>query len=174
MFLELIFTGEQLPRDVVLVSPAQQRSAICTHRCPLGPPSHSGRHSVLSRAPCATRYLLLSYLSHSQRQQRMGFPGGSGIKNPGDPGSVPGLGRSPGGGSGSPLQDSCLENPTGRGAWRAAVHGVTKEPDTTEHQHTHTSILLQFLALPFPLWYPHICSTCIYFCFANKIIYPCF
>ena len=43
-----------------------------------------------------------------------------------DPGSIPGSGRSPGGGHGNPLQYSCLENPMDRGAWRAAVHGVTK------------------------------------------------
>ena len=42
----------------------------------------------------------------------------------GDTGSIPGLGRSPGGGNGNPLQDSCLENPMDRGAWWAAVHGV--------------------------------------------------
>ena len=42
------------------------------------------------------------------------------------PGSIPELGRSPGEGNGSPLQDSCLENPTDRGAWRAAVHGVAR------------------------------------------------
>ena len=41
-------------------------------------------------------------------------------------GSVPGLGRSPGEGNGSPLQCSCLDNPMDRGAWRATVHGVTK------------------------------------------------
>ena len=41
----------------------------------------------------------------------------------GDLGSIPGLGRSPGGGHGNPLQYSCLENPMDRGAWRAAVHG---------------------------------------------------
>ena len=40
--------------------------------------------------------------------------------------STPGSGRSPGGGHGSPLHYSCLENPLGRGAWRAMVHGVTK------------------------------------------------
>ena len=40
--------------------------------------------------------------------------------------SVPGLGRSPGGGTGKPLQYSCLGNPMDRGAWRATVHGVTK------------------------------------------------
>ena len=37
--------------------------------------------------------------------------------NAGDPGSVPGLGRSPGEGNGNPLQHSCLENPTDGGAW---------------------------------------------------------
>ena len=43
-----------------------------------------------------------------------------------DAGSIPGSGRSPGGGRGNPLQDSCLENPTDRGARRATVHGVKK------------------------------------------------
>ena len=41
-------------------------------------------------------------------------------------GSVPGSGRSPGGGHGNPLQYSCLENPMNRGAWWATVHRVTK------------------------------------------------
>ena len=58
------------------------------------------------------------------------FPGGSDGKasayNAGDPGSIPGLRRTPGEGNGTPLQYSCLENPMGRGAWWAAVHGVTK------------------------------------------------
>ena len=43
-----------------------------------------------------------------------------------DMGSFPGWGRSPGGGHGNPLRDSCLENPMDRGAWWAIVHGVTK------------------------------------------------
>ena len=43
-------------------------------------------------------------------------------------GLIPGLGRSPGGGRGNPLQYSCLENPMDRGAWWATVHGVTKSP----------------------------------------------
>ena len=44
-------------------------------------------------------------------------------------GSVPGWGRSPGKGNGNPLQYSCLENPTDREAWWAAVHGAAKELD---------------------------------------------
>ena len=60
----------------------------------------------------------------------LGFPGGSNGKesasNAGDPGLIPGLGRSPGGGTDSPLQYSCLENPMDRAAWQAAVHGVAK------------------------------------------------
>ena len=49
---------------------------------------------------------------------------------PGSP--IPGMGRSPGGGNGNPLQFSCLENPMDRRAWRATVHGVIKESGTTE------------------------------------------
>ena len=52
------------------------------------------------------------------------------VKNPsasaGDACSVPGWGRWPGGGHGSPLQCSCLENPMHRGAWWATVHGVAQ------------------------------------------------
>ena len=47
----------------------------------------------------------------------------------GDMGLIPGLERIPQGGSGNPLQYSCLENPMNRGAWRATVHGVTKESE---------------------------------------------
>ena len=43
-----------------------------------------------------------------------------------DLGSIPGSGRAPGEGGGNPLQDSCMENPIDRGAWRAVVHGVSK------------------------------------------------
>ena len=60
----------------------------------------------------------------------MGFPGDSVVRtqpaNEGDPGSIPGLGRSPGEGNGNPFQYSCLENPMDGGAWWATVHGVAK------------------------------------------------
>ena len=46
--------------------------------------------------------------------------------NAGDMGLIPGSGRSPGEGNGNPLQYSCLENLTDRGAWQAIDHGVTK------------------------------------------------
>ena len=48
-----------------------------------------------------------------------------------DTGSIPGLGRSPGGGHGNPLQYSCLQNPMDRVAWQATVHR-NAESDTTE------------------------------------------
>ena len=58
------------------------------------------------------------------------FPGGSDGKvsayNAGDPGSIPGSGRSPGIGNGNPLWYSCLENPMNREAWWATAHGITK------------------------------------------------
>ena len=49
----------------------------------------------------------------------------------GDLSSIPESGRSAEEGSDNPLQYSCLGNPMDRGAWRAIVHGVTKESDTT-------------------------------------------
>ena len=56
----------------------------------------------------------------------MGFPGGNPPAKAGDTVLISGSGRFPGEGKGNPLQYSCLENPVGRGAWRAAVPGVAK------------------------------------------------
>ena len=60
----------------------------------------------------------------------MDFPGGADGKesacNARDPGSIPGLGRSPQEGHGNPLQYTCLENSMDRGPWWATVHEVTK------------------------------------------------
>ena len=46
--------------------------------------------------------------------------------NVGDAGSIPGSGRSPGGGNGKPIQHACLDNPMDREVWWATVHGVSK------------------------------------------------
>ena len=69
------------------------------------------------------------------------------VKNPptnaGDTGgvsSIPELGRSPGEGTGNPLQYSCLENPIERGTWRAIVHDVPKSQTLQTELHTHISI----------------------------------
>ena len=68
--------------------------------------------------------------------------------DPGDAGSVPGLGRSPVEGNGNPLQYSCLENPMEGGAWQATVHGVAKSRTRLSDftilymQGTHTSVCM--------------------------------
>ena len=64
------------------------------------------------------------------------------VKNPlanaGDTASIPGSGRSPGGGHSNPLQYSSLENPMDRGAWWATLHGVTESQTRLRQSHTHT------------------------------------
>ena len=92
-----------------------------------------------------------------------GFPDGTIVEGPPasagdarDTGLIPGLGRSPGGGNGSPFQCSCLENSMDREAWRATAHGGPKGLDPTEHirtrthtyththTHTHTDTKIKF------------------------------
>ena len=67
---------------------------------------------------------------------KIGFPGGSVVKNPpanaGDMGLIPGLRRYPGEGNGNLFQYSFLGNPMDKGACRVTVHGGLKEWDTTE------------------------------------------
>ena len=55
-----------------------------------------------------------------------------------DTGSIPGSGRFPGGGHDNPLQYSCLENSTDRGAWQATVHGVAKSRTRLKRFSMHT------------------------------------
>ena len=80
--------------------------------------------------PCLIRLFRTAHIYSASPGCQLGFPGGSDGKespcNAGDAGSIPGLGRSPGEGHGSPLQCSCLENSLDRGAWLAAVHGLAK------------------------------------------------
>ena len=71
--------------------------------------------------------------NYRKRKVHLGFPDGASGKEPAanagdvrDSGSVPGWGRSPGGGHGNPLQYSCLENHMDRDIWQATIHGVPK------------------------------------------------
>ena len=78
----------------------------------------------------------------------LGFPCGSDSKdsacNVGDLGSIPGLGRSPGGGHGNPLQYSCLENPHGQRSLVGYSPWGLKDLDMTEWQTTHIGVILPY------------------------------
>ena len=119
-----------------------------------------------------------------------GFPGGSDGKasayNTGDPGSIPGLGRSPGEGNGNPLQFSCLDNSRDRGAWQAIVHGVTKSQTRLSDQHTQVQGWVPAGNEPFvkcrrqipslsPWWYGdpwgHSEVTALYVCVPSSTIH---
>ena len=94
------------------------------------------------------------------------------VKNPSanaedarDAGSTPGSERSPGGGHGSPLQYSCLENPVDRGGRWASVHGVAESDMTDVTQHStqsHTDLFLGFLSC--------FVDLCVCFC-AGTILF---
>ena len=100
--------------------------AACNLPCREGDRQLQGRQTWISQEP----------------EQSKGFPSGSDSKESachvGDPGSIPRLGRSPGGGHGNSLQYSCLENPMDRGAWWATAHGVaqsqTRLSDLAQHR----------------------------------------
>ena len=94
--------------------------------------------------------------------------GGSLVKNPsanaGDTGLISRSGRPPGGRNGNPLQYSCLENPTGRGAWQATVPGVTKSQTWL----SNWTELSQFVSpSPFPA-----VTTCL-FSTSVSLFLPC-
>ena len=84
-----------------------------------------------------------------------GFPGSTMVKtlpanagDEGDSGSIPGVGRSPGGGNGNPPQYCCLDNSMDRGAWWATVRGITKSRMCLSmHSCTHTTWFGQFASL---------------------------
>ena len=80
--------------------------------------------------------------------------------NAGDPGSIPGSGRSLGEGNGNPLQYSCLENPMDRGAWWATVHGVAK----SRTRLSDFSLLYNWKFVPLN-HLSHLPHSILFFCF---------
>ena len=110
--------------------------------------SRGGFFGVLSQSQSQAG---LRSLSHSCRvfSGIYPFPGDSdgkeSICNVGNQGSIPGLGRSPGGGHGNPLQYSCLENLGDGGAWWAAVYGVTQSRTRLKRLSSSSSIVITYI-----------------------------
>ena len=90
-------------------------------------PRKRGFLSCELRHPSASSTVYLPFLYPGY-----GSDGKQSARNAEDPGSIPGLRRSPAEGNGNPLQYSCLENPMDGGPWWATVHGCPEESDTTE------------------------------------------
>ena len=97
-----------------------------------------------------------------------GFPGGLGVKNPfanaGDERDwvlIPGLGKSPGGGHGNPLQYSCLENPLDIGAWWATVHRLSKGRAWLKWPSSSSTIFLFIYGCAGSLLLHGLFSTCV-------------
>ena len=94
---------------------------------------HQSSAQLTLRPTCSSRNLPTDEQSkrgNGKMWSQRGFPGGRVVKDPPAnaryAGLIPGSGRSPGGGHSNPRQYSCLETPMDRGAWWAAVHGVTE------------------------------------------------
>ena len=94
-----------------------------------------------------------------------------------DAGSIPGLGRSPGGGHGNPLQYSCLKGPMDRGARRAAVHRVTRSQtqlkwlSTAQHTYLYTHTHIQLTLFLWRILTKMVRS--IIMNYSNKLILKC-
>ena len=106
------------------------------HLLPLVPPPLPAVFHFCSSFVWCFKMLLLTQSAWLNYSQLLGFPGGSGGEestcNAGDLGSIPGLGRSAGGGHGNPLQYSCLENPHGQRSLAGCSPWGRKKSDTTE------------------------------------------
>ena len=133
---------------------------------------------------------MASWTSGPSQVDFWAFPGGSVVKSPpanaGDVGSIPGSGRSPGGGHGSLLQYSCLENPMDTGAQWATVHGVSKSWVQLKWHSWNSLIVLRlilakrlksnsshncgFFFFPLPCW--SVFTSCIWelYCFVHTCI----
>ena len=95
-----------------------------------------------------------------------------------DVGLIPGSGRPAGGQHGSPLQCSCLENPTDRGAWRTTVHGVAQSWTWLKRLSTQHNIHKIYLLNHFSAFSKVVLSTRIFLCNyhyfpSSKLFLPC-
>ena len=101
--------------------------------------------------------------SHTERTSLVAQMVKASAYNAGDLGFIPGLGRWPGEGNGSPLQYSCLENPTDRGDWQATVHGVIKSR-TRLNDFTFTFIHRKgLISLTWDIWFSLIINNLLMF-----------
>ena len=118
--------------------PGEGNSNSLQHSCLGNPPMDRGAWQGYSPWGCKESDTTEQLNSH-ESECNYDYPGGSAVKNlpanAGGAASIPGSGRSPGGGNGNPLQYFCLGNPMDRGAWWATVHGVTKESDTNSNKY---------------------------------------
>ena len=124
--------------------------------------SNAGKWKVKVKSLSRARLLATPWTAAYQAPPSMGFSRqeyGSGspvplvVKNPTanagdtrDLGLIPGWRRSPGGGHGNPLQDSCLENPMDRGAWWATVHRVAKSQTQLKRLHANMHFFCLFFS----------------------------
>ena len=125
----------------------------CQHPSPYHQHGCTTWHSYLPAGLSVFTLLLWWSIHHPVARENLskctlgGFPGGYVHKestcNAGDPGVIPGLGRSPGEGNSNPLQFSCLENPTDRGAWWLQSVGSQRVRHNlaTKAHHQHHNLL---------------------------------
>ena len=114
--LQLTFIGVQSLYNVVFLWHSKMNQPhVRVHPLLFGLPFHAGHQSALRRISHVVQYYC-----------RCGLDSQESACNAGDQGLIPGAGRSPGEGNGSPLQYSCLENSMDRGAWQTTAHRVTK------------------------------------------------
>ena len=132
--------GSSTERGHQVGEQGKDKARITTQNCQLRDQHFSPAWIKTTRSPSLIHHhVRRGKKMHSGRGLPRGLRGKESTCNAGDKGSIPGSGRSPGGGHGNPLQYSCLQNPMNSGAWRATDHGSQRvgHSEATEHTHTH-------------------------------------
>ena len=140
---------------------------MCLHNCQLSSfhvRIYAGHHLIVIPFCFSLNHSMKSFLLIRTGVHKMGFPGGSVVKNPptnaedaGDSGLMPALGRSPGGENGNPFQYFCLENPMDREAWKATYSPRGPNESAMTYQlsmkHVHNTCEFgHFTSNPVPLF----------------------